>query len=144
MAVIVRVDHLEGEDLTLLARPEAGGSTLFQGEVSAATLKVYEKGSDTAVLDKTLLLTGNPTGADDECMFDSAAGAQTDDGWTLDGGYTFVGFVRDSEYHLDGGKQYRVEVALTAGHTAPTWPQQLSYGDLLYVWWVNVIPTASA
>lgn len=144
MAVVAHVRHVEGEDLILLARPEAGGSTLTRTEVSAATLEVFDPESDTpdtALDTKVLLLTGDPDGSDDECMFSAA---QTDDLWDLDGGYTFVGFVRDSEQHLDGGKTYRVEVSLTAGHSTPTWPQQAAYGVLIYIWHVTVVPTAGA
>ena len=58
MAVVVReVTHVEGEDLVLLARPEAGGSTLTSAEFTSGTLSVYDPESATPgtdLLDRAL------------------------------------------------------------------------------------------
>lgn len=140
MSAVTRVRHTEGEDLILLARPEAGGSTLFRSEVAAGTvaLSVYSPSSSTALYTKALDTSSDPTGADDECMF---ASLQTDGTWPLGGGYTFAAALLDSEYHLEGGGQYTVEVVFSSpGHSAPAWPQKADYGDLVYVWQVEVVP----
>jgi hypothetical protein len=142
MSVVTRLRHTEGEDLQLLARPEAGGSTLYRTEVASGTvtLSVYNStgSSATALYTKPLDTDSDPTGADDECMF---AALQTDGTWPLGGGYSFAAVLRDSEYHLEGGGQYTVEVVFASpGHSTPAWPQKADYGDLVYVWQVEVVP----
>lgn len=145
MAVAITVPrHVEGEDLVLVARPENDAEDILtRSEVSAATLYVYPVSGDapnTALLTKTLAVTSDPDGSDDECMF---ATLQEDDTWDKEGGYTFWATVRDSELHLEGGQSYRVEVVLAAGHSTPAWPQRASYGELVFLWKVDVTPVAS-
>jgi len=143
MSSITHVRLVEGEDLELLVRPQTpAGVTLTRAEISAATLTIYERGSDTGT-SKTLALTADPPGASyDECMF---AALQQDESWTQAGGYTFWQVVRYvTDYTFEGGKSYRVEVRLSAGHTSPTWPNRDDYGDIVLVWLVACESTAGA
>lgn len=142
----VRMDHVEGEDLWLVAAPAPpNGAVLTRTEVSAVSIKVYDLTSDTpdtAVLTVTPALTGNPPGlADDECMF---AALQEDDVWDGPGGYTFFYRIKDGAYHFEGGRTYLVEVAFTAGHAANLWPQLDDYGTLYRRWKLRVVGVTGA
>ncbi len=139
MALPIEIETIEGEDTFLVARPESpSGVVLTQTEVSAATLAVYEMGVNAAVYTKTLAVLNNPPGVGyDECMFLTL---QDDGWWDLTGGYTFWAVIKYSDYALEGGKTYRIEVKLTTGHNAIAWPNLDDYGDILFVW--NTTPQA--
>jgi len=140
------IDHIEGQDLFLRGAPRlANGVLITRNEVSEASLKIYDVTSSTPteeVHSVTLDVGASPPGATyNECMFLTA---QTDDWWDAAGGYTFFYRHQDANYHLDGGKTYRVEVTLAVGHPTATFPQLSSYGNLILTWFVRVAPTTGA
>lgn len=122
-----RINHTEGRDLPLMARPVANGYLITRSEVSVASISVYERGNLTPVYGPAALaLTADPPGAAyDECMF---AAEQTGAPWPKAGGMTFYYVLKDTTFHLDGGKAYKVVVSLTAGHDAIAFPQLTEYG----------------
>jgi hypothetical protein len=143
---IAHMSHVEGQDAFFPAAPRPGSNVLLtRNEVSAASLKVYDETSSTptvAVHSVTLDVGANPPGATfNECMFLTP---QYDDWYDFAGGYTFMYRLQNADYHLDGGKTYRVEVTLTAGHPTATYPQWSAYGNLILVWKVRVQPTTGA
>jgi len=140
---LAHVTLMEGETLWLVARPTTpANATLYRAQVSAATLQLFGPDSDTALVTRTLALTADPGSADyAQCMFSAL---QTDEWWGLGGGYTFWTLLRPSDYPMQGGQVYRVEVSLSAGHTTPTWPLIDDYGDIKLLWVVAVKSAVSA
>ena len=131
----VEIETIEGEDVYLVARPESpSGEVLTRAEVSAAVLSVYEEGVSTVAYTRALSIgsVNPPGGSYNNCMFSSL---QTDGWWDLQGGYTFWAMIGYSAFAMEGGKSYRIEVKLTAGHTGTVvWPNLGAYGDLMFVW----------
>ena len=126
MTEFTKLAHIEGEDLTLMARPEANGLVLARAQVSTASIQIFEAGNTVAVYSRNLALTADPPGAGyDECMFAvETVGAP----WPKAGGLTFFYIHQDSEYHLDALKTYKIVVTLTTGHASTAYPQLDDYG----------------
>ena len=134
-----KVAHVEGEDLPLMGRPLGNTVLLTQTEVSAASLQIFERGNTTPVHTETLLTDNTPTGGSLECMFLTE---QEGDPWPKAGGMTFYYIHPDGDYHLDGGKLYKVVVSLTAGSAGPTLPELADYGTIQLEYAVQVSSVA--
>ena len=133
MPTAIEIETIEGEDIFLVARPESpSGGVLTRTEISAASLKVYEEGVSAVAYSKTLTLNADPTVSSyADCMFSAL---QSDGWWDMQGGYTFWAVIDYTDFAMEGGKSYRIEVKLTAGYAATAWPNLDSYGDLMFVW----------